>query len=144
MSPKNRTKKKRKRLIIGFIIFDLIIVGVYFALPAETRNDIFNSMSENGKNIDTDQLKDYISIQSITSRKAVVGDDWIIKGKIFNKHDSLNVSKMKLMFNFSDGVETLTLEESIPAGNVVAQKFKERISGHGDAEFESIDVLEAN
>jgi hypothetical protein len=137
------SSKKRKRLILGFLIIDLIIVIIYFSLPAETKNRILNSVSEGVENAENKPLKEFVSIQSLTSRKAVLGDDWIVKGKIFNMHDSLSVSSMKLMFNFSDGVETVMWHEEIPPKNSVARKFKERISGHGDAKFLSVDVLEA-
>ncbi|MBD3636500.1 MAG: hypothetical protein HUJ25_04090 [Crocinitomicaceae bacterium] len=140
----DKKSKKGKRILLGFMLVLLALLVTYMMLPAKTRNDIMNEVGGEGiENTEGKELKEYISVQGVISRQAVVGDDWVIKGKLFNQHDSLDVSEIKLMFNFSDGVETVTLEEEIRAGNIVGRKFKERISGHGDAEFESVEVLEA-
>lgn len=135
-------RKKRIIVIVGLLLVALLLT--FTLLSPEQRNGILNGFGGEGtENADGEELKDFISIQSVTSRKANIGDDWIIKGKIFNEHDSLDVSEIKLMFNFSDGVETVTLFEKVRSKNTVGRKFKERIGGHGSAQFESVEVLEA-
>lgn len=139
-----QVSKTKKRIFIVILMLVLSAIFTFVLLSPEQRNGMFNAIGGEGANNEVEkELKAYISVKTVTSRQAAFGDDWIIKGKIFNTHDSLDVTEIKLMFNFSDGVETVTLNEKINAGNTVGRKFKERISGHGDAEFESVEVLEA-
>ena len=139
-----KKKKRGKRILIALIIVIAIVGGIYIAMPSEKRKELFESMGiENSDYVIENEFESFIQIRNVTSRQAMIGDDWIIKGKIFNTHEEKDLTKVTLMFNFSDGVETVSYVEVIRAGNIVGRKFKERISGHGDAEFESIEVIEA-
>lgn len=139
-----KKKKKGKGFIIILIVLIAIVAGVYFALPNDKRKNLFESLGiENSDFVIDNEFESFIQIRNVSSRQAMIGDDWIIKGKIFNTHEEKDLTKVTLMFNFSDGVETVSYVEVIRAGNTVGRKFKERISGHGDAEFESIKVIEA-
>lgn len=133
-----------KRIMI-FLLIVVVGTGVaYYVLPNETKRQVYESLGiENSNFVTSKELESFVMIRNMTSRKALIGDGWVIKGTIFNTHETTIVRKVKLMFNFSDGVETVTLSETIPPNNSVGKKFKEKISGHGDADFQSVEVLNA-
>ena len=133
-----------KRLMIFLLV---IVVGcgvAYYVLPNETKRQVYETLGiEDSNFVKSKGLESYVVIRNMTSRKALLGDSWVIKGAIFNTHETAIVKKVKLMFNFSDGVETVTLGETIPPKNSVGKKFKEKITGHNDADFLSVEVLDA-
>lgn len=142
------TEKKKsklfKRLIVVSILITGISIGIIYLLPDEQKIKIYDALGiENSDFVTNNQLENYVVVRNTNSRKALVGDKWIISGKLFNLHETATVKQIKLMFNFSDGVETITLSENIPPKNTLGKKFKEKISGHGEADFISVDVIDA-
>ena len=142
---KSKKRKLGKRILIIFIILVAILAGTYFALPAEKRKQVIEALGiQNSDYVIDNEFESFVAIRNVSARQAVVGNNWIIKGKIFNTHETKDLNQVTLMFNFSDGVETRTYHHLIRPGNTVGKKFKERFKNHDSAEFESIDVIEAN
>lgn len=139
-----KKSKILKRIVVGFLMISGLSIGLFYLLPNEQKVKIFETLGiENSDYVTDKQLENYVVIRNTNSRKALVGDKWIVSGKLFNLHETATVKKVKLMFNFSDGVETITITENIPPKNTLGKKFKEKIPGHGDADFISVDVIDA-
>ena len=144
MSQPKKKKKRGKRILIFLIVLLVIMAGTYFVLPSDKRKQIFESLGiENSDYVIDNEFESFVAVRGVSARPATFGSDWIVKGKIFNTHETKDLNSVTLMFNFTDGVETRTIIELIRPGNKVGKKFKERFSGHGNAEFESIEVIEA-
>lgn len=141
--------KPKKRNYLKLLLFFLILIvgigyAIFYFLPDEQKVKVFDTLGiENSDYVTNKQLENYVVVRNINSRKAMVGDKWIISGKIFNLHETAFIEKVKLMFNFSDGVETVTISCNIEPQNSTGEKFKEKITGHGDADFISVDVIDA-
>lgn len=140
------TKKKKKtgkKILIAVLVVIFLASITYFFLPQDKKNELRQNLGveESSPSISQEDEKTVV-VRNVNSHKAMIGDNWIISGKIFNLHESENISRVKLMFTFSDGIETITLLENIPAKNSLGKKFKQKFSGHGDADFESVTVLE--
>jgi hypothetical protein len=144
MKEKKKGYKILKRLLVSLLVLCFLGFGVFYFLPDEQKVRFFEALGiEDSDYVKNKQLENYVVIRNTNSRRALVGDKWIISGKLFNLHETVTVKQVKLMFNFSDGVETITLIDNIPPKNTLGKKFKEKISGHGDADFISVDVIDA-
>ncbi|UKN02561.1 hypothetical protein K6119_03400 [Paracrocinitomix mangrovi] len=142
----NKPKKRKwlKRILLALF---LIIVGLgvtYFVLPNEKKRKLYQDLGiEDSEFISASDFESFISIRKVTSRKALVGDKWVIKGQIFNTHESKTLSKVELRFNFSDGSENVEIETQVSPQNGIGKSFKEKVEGHGKADFLSVDVVNA-
>lgn len=138
---KKRSNKRKNGFVISMSV--VILAGIaYVFLPEEQKDDLLDSV---GLSDETEEVafKDFVEVRNLTSRKALIGGDWIIKGQLFNVHPDRAVKKVKLLFNFDDGVEAIWLNETISAQNKTGRKFKERVSGHSEAQFIDVDVIAA-
>lgn len=138
-----KKKKTGKKILIAVLVTIILASVIYLLLPEDQKNELRQNFGiEESSPIISHEDEKTVVVRNVNSHKAMIGDNWIISGKIFNLHETENISRVKLMFTFSDGVETITLIENIPAKNSLGKKFKQKFSGHGDADFESVTVLE--
>jgi hypothetical protein len=144
MTEKAKRRSVLKRIILVLMILSGFCIGMFFLLPDKNKVQVFEALGiEDSDFVKNRQLENYVVVRNTNSRKALIGDNWIISGKLFNLHETAVVKKVKLMFNFSDGVETVTLTTTLQPKNTMGKKFKEKISGHGNADFTSVEILDA-
>ncbi|MEX1003313.1 MAG: hypothetical protein WDZ35_14435 [Crocinitomicaceae bacterium] len=142
----NATNKKNsfsKQLFYFLLVLCGISVLTFLILPEEQKNKLLNFIGiEQSDLLSTEDSGEVLVVRNTSSRKALIGNKWIISGKLFNIDDSLTVNHVKLMFNFSDGIETVEYNYKIRPKNTFGKKFKEKFSGHEKAEFLNIDVVD--
>ena len=140
MSKKNAKPGFKK---FGWILFAIILIAVvtYFLLPAKTKTRLHNSVGISYEEASGDEKvdEDFVVIRSISSRNALIGDRQVITGKLYNTHDSLSFTNIKLRFDFSDGIETVTYNFKLRPKNS-GKKFKEKFEGHKEDSFQKVVV----
>ncbi|MDG1331730.1 MAG: hypothetical protein P8P74_05330 [Crocinitomicaceae bacterium] len=132
--------------IIGLITIILVVGGTIFYYTAS--NDTKKEFLEKTGLDEKEQIRElvseiYVECEFISARKNLLGDKWVISGRLYTTDPSLTYMKQTVQFNFSDGSETVTFNYRLNGDQVFARPFVKRFAGHADADFVGMEVIDA-
>ncbi|MCJ8289538.1 MAG: hypothetical protein HRT58_07715 [Crocinitomicaceae bacterium] len=132
--------------VLGILIL-LAVAGsliFYFTASNETKK---NFLKETGLDSNEDIRKSvseiYVDCELISSRKNLLGDKWVINGRLYTTDPSLTYTAETVQFNFSDGSETVTFSYRLNGDQIFARPFQKRFGGHANADFYGLEVIDA-
>lgn len=132
--------------IIGLLTIVVAVGGTifYYTASNETKKEFLEKTGLDEKEQFREMVSElYVDCELISSRKNLIGDKWVISGRLYTKDPSLTYVKQVVKFNFSDGSETVTFNYRLDGDQIFARPFQKRFAGHADAEFLGVEVIDA-
>lgn len=83
----------------------------------------------------------YIHCEVITSRKSLIGDNWIVAGTLSNSNPDVAVKQVELKFIFSNSSERITVSVVLHSEQLLERPFRVKIPGHGNEDFLGVKVI---
>ena len=132
--------------IVGLLTILLGVGGTifYYTASNETKKDLLEKTGLDENEEFRQMISEiYVECELLSSRKNLLGDKWIINGRLYTTDPSLTYVKQVVQFNFSDGSETVTFNYRLNGEQIFARPFSKRFAGHADADFLGMEVIDA-
>lgn len=133
--------------IIGLLTIIIVVGGTifYYTASNETKKEFLEKTGLDEKEQVRELVSEiYVECELISARKNIMGDKWVISGRLYTTDSTLTYVKQVVQFNFSDGSETVTFDYKLNGDQVFARPFQKRFAGHADAEFKGMEVIDAD
>ena len=133
--------------LIGIVVV-LAVIGVVVFMNTASDEDKKTILRETGlenSGIAREIAKEsYLDCEISTARKNFLGDKWVINGLFSTRNETMNFTKEKIKFMFSDGYEIYNFSIRVNGSQMLKRPFNIRIPDHGNARFLGVEVVEVN
>ena len=134
--------------LFAFLGVAVVIIGVGLFLfvnyaSDKSKGDVLEEFGMENTGIARDIAKEsFLKCEITKKRKNLMGDKWVIQGNLFTNNKTMNFTRQKIRFEFSDGSEIYKFKLRINGSQFLKRSFEVRIEGHSNATFLGAQVIE--